>query len=308
MFSLSDEDKLPNKETHTGTDAAALNTAHGVSSLSPLLSDFVQERYLPFARETKRSWKADERNLDRHILPHLGAYRLNGITTEVLMDWTNTLKLTGLTYSSCFRMFWLLKYVLNCAVRWGVLSSDTAFKAANLPTKPGRKPVLLNAVDVIQLLDVLKNYRHRASANAIHLMLLTGAGKSEILHARWEDVDFEKGTLFTDHTFTGRPHLIPLNNEALKLIQKLPRRDDVPWLFFTRNGTRLAAITREWYEIRELFGHPELRLQDLRHSFANFLVSIGINQRDLRGILGHYKPETLALVRNNSFENNVRAQ
>ena len=108
MFSLSDEDKLPSKETHTETDAAALNTAHGVSSLSPLLSDFVQERYLPFAQETKRSWKADERNLDRHILPYLGAYRLNGITTEVLMDWTNTLKLTGLTYSSCFRMFWLL--------------------------------------------------------------------------------------------------------------------------------------------------------------------------------------------------------
>ena len=264
---------------------------------APLLSDFVEQRYLPFARETKRSWKADERNLDRHILPHLGAYRLNDITTEILMDWTNTLKLTGLTYSSCFRMFWLLKYVLNCAVRWGVLPSDTAFKDANLPTKPSRKPVLLNSVEVLQLLDVLKNYRHRASANAIHLMLLTGASKSEILHARWEDVDFEKGTLFTDHTFTGRPHLIPLNNEALKLIQKLPRRDDVPWLFFTRNGTRLAAITREWYEIRELFGRPELRIQDLRHSFANFLVSIGINQRDLRGILGHYKPETLALVR-----------
>jgi len=303
MFLLSDENKLPDAETHTGSDASALNAVRGASSDSPLLSDFVQQRYLPFARETKRSWKADERNLDRHILPYLGAYRLSEITTEVLMDWTNTLKLTGLTYSSCFRMFWLVKYVLNCAVRWGVLASNATFKDANLPAKPGRKPVLLNSSDVLQLLDVLKNYRHRASANAIHLMLLTGASKSEILYARWEDVDFEKGTLFTDHTFTGRPHLIPLNNEALKLIQKLPRRDDVPWLFFTRNGTRLAAITREWYEIREQLGRPELRLQDLRHSFANFLVSIGINQRDLRGILGHYKPETLALVRNHSLEN-----
>ena len=273
----------------------------------PLFNAFNKERYLPFAQETKWSWKADERNLDRHILPHLGSYRLSDISTAVLKSWTNTLELTGLAYSSCFRLFWLAKYVLNCAVRWGVLPSDAAFKDANLPSKPGRKPVLLGSSDVLQLLDVLKNYRHRASANAIHLMLLTGASKSEILHARWEDVDFEKGTLFTDHTFTGRPHLIPLNNEALKLIQKLPRRDDVPWFFFTRNGTRLAAITREWYEIRELFGRPELRLQDLRHSFANFLVSIGINQRDLRGILGHYKPETLALVRNNSFENNVRA-
>ena len=275
--------------------------------LSPLLSDFVQERYLPFVQENKRSWKADKSNLERHILPHLGSYRLSDISTDILKSWVSTLELTGLSYSSCFRLFWLAKYVLNCAVRWGSLASDAAFKAANLPAKTGRKPVLLEPKDILRLIDILKTYRHRAAASAIHLMLLTGASKSEILYARWEDVDLVNGTLVTSKTFTGRPHLIPLNNEALKLIHSLPRRDDVPWLFFTRNGTRLSSITREWYQIRSLLGRPEMRLQDLRHSFANFLVSIGINQRDLRTILGHYKPETLALVRNNILMNNVRA-
>ena len=275
--------------------------------LSPLLSDFVQERYLPFVQENKRSWKADKSNLERHILPHLGSYRLSDISTDTLKSWVSTLELTGLSYSSCFRLFWLAKYVLNCAVRWGSLASDAAFKAANLPAMPHRQPVLLGAEDILRLIDILKTYRHRAAASAIHLMLLTGASKSEILFARWEDVDLVNGTLVTDKIFTGRPHLIPLNNEALKLIHSLPRRDDVPWLFFTRNGTRLASITREWYQIRGLLGRPEMRLQDLRHSFANFLVSIGINQRDLRTILGHYKPETLALVRNNILMNNVRA-
>ena len=281
--------------------------ADNVMGASLLLSDFVQERYLPFVQENKRSWKADKSNLERHILPHLGSYRLSDISTDILKSWVSTLELTGLSYSSCFRLFWLAKYVLNCAVRWGALASDAAFKAANLPAKTGRKPVLLEPKDILRLIDILKTYRHRAAASAIHLMLLTGASKSEILYARWEDVDFERGTLITDKTFTGRPHLIPLNNEALKLIHSLPRRDDVPWLFFTRNGTRLSCITREWYQIRGLLGRPEMRLQDLRHSFANFLVSIGINQRDLRTILGHYKPETLALVRNNILMNNVRA-
>ena len=271
--------------------------------LSPLLSDFVQERYLPFVQENKRSWKTDKSNLERHILPHLGSYRLSDISTDILKSWVSTLELTGLSYSSCFRLFWLAKYVLNCAVRWGALASDAAFKAANLPAKTGRKPVLLEPKDILRLIDILKTYRHRAAASAINLMLLTGASKSEILYARWEDVDLVNGTLVTNKTFTGRPHLIPLNNEALKLIHSLPRRDDVPWLFFTRNGTRLSSITREWYQIRSLLGHPEMRLQDLRHSFANFLVSIGINQRDLRTILGHYKPETLALVRNHSLRN-----
>ena len=275
--------------------------------LSPLLSDFVQERYLPFVQENKRSWKADKSNLERHILPHLGSYRLSDISTDILKSWVSTLELTGLSYSSCFRLFWLAKYVLNCAVRWGALASDAAFKAANLPAMPHRQPVLLGAEDILRLIDILKTYRHRAAASAIHLMLLTGASKSEILYARWEDVDVVNGTLVTDKTFTGRPHYIPLNNEALKLIHSLPRRDDVPWLFFTRNGTRLSSITREWYQIRGLLGRPEMRLQDLRHSFANFLVSIGINQRDLRTILGHYKPETLALVRNNILMNNVRS-
>lgn len=266
-----------------------------------LFGDFVQARYLPFAQTSKRSWKIEKSNLERHVLPYLGAYRLSDITADILTTWTNTLELTGLAYSSCYRMFWLAKYVLNCAVRWGVLATDVAFKSANLCAKPSRTPILLDSSEVLSLIGILKTYHHRAAANAIHLMLLTGATKSEILNAQWQDVDFKQGVLATSKTFTGRPHLIPLNNEALKLIHSLPHINDVPWLFFTRNGTRLTSVTREWYDIRKILGREELRLQDLRHSFANFLVSIGINQKDLRTILGHYKPETLALVRNNAF-------
>ena len=307
MLLLSDEDNIREEERRKGRHEHVSNDAYNFSALSPLLSDFVEQRYLPFAKETKRSWKADKGHLERHVLPHLGASRLSDISTDTLMEWVRTLELIGLSYSSRFRLFWLVKSVLHCAIQWGVLPDSRNFASANLPAKPTRAPILLDSAEVIRLLDVLRDFPHRAAANAIHLMLLTGASKSEILYARWEDVDFKNGTLFTDKTFTGRPHLIPLNNEALKLIQKLPRREDVPWLFFTRNGTRLASITYQWQQVRERFGRPELRIQDLRHSFANFLVSIGINQRDLRTILGHYKPETLALVRNNSFENNVRA-
>ena len=283
-------------------------THAGISSPESLFCDFVQDCYLPFAQKNKRSWKADKGNLERHVLPYLGALRLSDISTDTLMEWVRMLELIGLSYGSRFRLFWLVKSILHCAVQWGVLPDSRSFASANLPAKPARPPILLTSSDAIRLLDVLRDFPHRAAANAIHLMLLTGASKSEILYARWEDVDFKNGTLFTDKTFTGRPHLIPLNNEALKLIQKLPREEGIPWLFFTRNGTRLASITYQWQQVRERFGRPELRIQDLRHSFANFLVSIGINQRDLRTILGHYKPETLALVRNNSFENNARAQ
>ena len=261
------------------------------------LADFVTHRYLPFAQENKRSWKADKNHLEHYILPHLGAYPISEISTEILENWLRTLELTGFSYGSRFRFFWLIKYVLNCAVHWGFLVSNSKFKSANMPPRPGRIPELLSTEEALRLVQIIDEHRKWPAAHAIHLMLLTGGSVSEILNARWDDLDLEKGVLATNKTFTGRTRLIPLNNEALKLIQKLPRRDEVPWLFFTRTGNKLTVIWREWEIIRRELGRPTLRLQDLRHSFASFLISIGINQSELRNIMGHYKSSTLALVR-----------
>ena len=54
----------------------------GISSPESLFSDFVEQRYLPFAQENKRSWKDDKGNLERYVLPHLGALCLSDITTD----------------------------------------------------------------------------------------------------------------------------------------------------------------------------------------------------------------------------------
>lgn len=73
-------------------------------------------------------------------------------------------------------------------------------------------------------------------------MLLTGAGKSETLHARWEDVDIENGVLCTNKTFTGRTYLIPINSEAIKPIRSLTRKEGSQWLFTMRTGNRLMTV------------------------------------------------------------------
>ncbi len=283
-------------EEPTGISTAGLSGTAADPEETPLFCDFVEQRYLPFIQENKPSWKVDRGNLQRHILPYLGSCRLSDITARTLEQWIDSLELTGLAPNSCYRQFWVAKYVLNCAVRWGVLESDAAFKAAKCPQKPGRRPVLLSSSELVRLMALLKEESRSPAANAIRLMLLTGAGKSEILSARWEDVDFSRGLLAARENFTGRTRLIPLNSEALKFLHGLPRRSDVPWLFFTRRGTRLTYITREWYRLRALFGRPELRLQDLRHSFADHMVMMGVNRAGLRAILGHYKTDALLQV------------
>ena len=138
--------------------SVTLGEQTGEAIEAPLLSDFVEQRYLPFAQENKRSWKADKGNLERHILPYLGASRLSDISTDTLMEWVRTLELIGLAYSSRFRLFWLVKSVLHCAVQWGVLPDSRNFASANLPAKPTRTPILLDSSEVIRLLDVLRAF------------------------------------------------------------------------------------------------------------------------------------------------------
>lgn len=262
------------------------------------LHQFVEQQYLPYSRKHKRSWKTDERHLTLHVLPHLGPRLLSDISSSTLREWTDHLAGAGLSHSSCYRMFWLMKSVLNRAVLWQYLPDDSAFRDAVFPRKARPLPSLLTHEETALLVQLLERYSLRPSAQAIHLLLLTGASKAEILGARWEDLDTERGTLATHSTFTGRARLIPLNSAAMRLIESLPRKDGVPWLFSSPSGRQLSSLFYTWDLMRRHIGRPELRLQDLRHSFANFLMHMGVHTHELRNIMGHYMPETMAALRN----------
>ena len=288
----------------TGNGSIVTEQEHnlgGIPSEVPILfGDFVQKRYLPFVREHKRSWKTDERHLTAHVLPYLGALPLAAINESTLRGWLSTLEGTGLSPASRYRIFWLVKYILNCAVRWRILPGDKAFRNVVCPRAKKHLPAPLTPEEAVTLIRLIEKYPDRASAQAIHLLLLTGAAKSEILNARWEDVNLTRCTLLTNKTYTGRNRLIPLNSQALKLIRSLPRREGVPWLFSSASGNRLVSLFYTWNILRKKLGRPDLRLADLRHSFAGFLMNMGIQKSDLVAIMGHYLPETLVLVKNHS--------
>ena len=265
---------------------------------APTFESFAAERYLPFAREHKRSWKTDQRYLKLHVLPYLGGVPLGEITEGTLRGWLSRLEASGLSSSSCCRIFWLVKHMLNCAVRWHILESDETFRHAACVKKAPRRPALLSMEEALKLMRLLDEQPDSPGARAIRLMLLTGARKSEILYARWEDVDLARGVLSTSRTFTGRDRLIPLNREARRFIRSLERKDNCPWLFPSSHGTPISSLHYTWRRLRERLGRPDLRLADLRHSFANFLMNMGIQNPELRCIMGQYMTKTMELVTN----------
>ncbi len=129
---------------------------------------------------------------------------------------------------------------------------------------------------------------------AIRLLALTGCRRSEILKLRREDVALEAGELRLPDSKTGA-RVIPLPPEAVELLRSLLGTHDGPWVIPGRKpGTHLVNIDEAWHLIRERAGLGDVRLHDLRHSWASRALALGEALPVIGKLLGHSKMETTA--------------
>jgi integrase len=124
--------------------------------------------------------------------------------------------------------------------------------------------------------------------SALWLCLLTGARKSEILTARWDQVDWDNKLLNLPETKTGRPQSIPLNAPALALIAAIPKLEGNPYLLpGQRTNQHLVNISKPWLGIRQRAGLPDLRIHDLRRTVGSWMSQSGVDLNRIKDALRH---------------------
>jgi integrase len=117
--------------------------------------------------------------------------------------------------------------------------------------------------------------------------LLTGCRRGEIVNLRWEDVDFERECLRLPDSKTGKK-IIYLNAPARALLQELPRLADNPRVIpGMRADSASAAIDKAWSHVRRTAGLADVRLHDMRHSFASVGAAGGLSLPIIGALLGH---------------------
>lgn len=152
----------------------------------------------------------------------------------------------------------------------------------------------LQAHEVRALFDELDQNVNRMVGQVIRLLLYTGARKREVLDARWSEVDLAQGVLWVppERSKSRKPRPIALSYSAVELIRSLPREPDVPYLFFNpRTRKPPVSIFSAWNTIRHKVGLADVRLHDLRHSYASFLVNAGHSLYEVQRLLGHQDPK-----------------
>lgn len=162
----------------------------------------------------------------------------------------------------------------------------------------------LSPVEIVRLAKALAAHPEKTSANAIRLLLLTGARRGEVLSATWKQFDVAAGTWVkpSSHTKQKREHRVPLSAPALALLADI-RRDVVPacpYVFPSAKTSKaegfqpLTEIKRTWSSVCATASLENVRLHDLRHSFASVLASAGLSLPIVGALLGHSQPRTTA--------------
>jgi integrase len=122
---------------------------------------------------------------------------------------------------------------------------------------------------------------------AVRLLLFTGCRLREVLYMRWEDVDFVRGYVLLPTTKTGKRYVV-LNSPALQVLSELPRLSR--YVIAGMDPTRPRSdLNRPWAAITRHAGLSELRLHDLRHSFASVGAGDGLSLAVVGKLLGHAK-------------------
>lgn len=164
--------------------------------------------------------------------------------------------------------------------------------------KEHKRERFLSPVEIANLGTVLTEVENEAGQSpyviaAIRLLLLTGARLNEVLAMKWEWVDWESACVRLPDSKTGAK-TIYLNPPALQVLSGLPRLSDNPHVICgQRKGARLVNLQKPWQAIRERAG-LDIRLHDLRHSFASIAVASGMSLPMIGKLLGHSQPQTTA--------------
>ena len=197
----------------------------------------------------------------------------------------------------------VLSKMMALAVKWEMRPDNPVRGIERKPEE--RRERYLTPAEIARLGVALAAHPEQASANAVRLLLMTGARRGEVLSSTWDQFDLA-GVWVKPAASTkqGKLHRIPLSAPAITLLVEMRREAHAyaamlrpgaklnPYLFPGTAGKPLQEIKRFWASITKAADLKDVRIHDLRHTYASILASAGLSLPIIGALLGHTQAAT----------------
>ena len=279
----------------TGRDPAVeRDKAKADRSVAAVLDQFMAEHVRPKLKPS--TVEGYQRVARLYVLPSLGRYSIDDVKRTDIARLHHEMRSKPYQANSTLAM---LSKFFGWAEKHG-LRPDGTNPCRHVDKYPeGRRERFLSQAEWARLGDALRQAEADKNCSpwaiaAICLLAFTGARRNEILSLRWEHVSEEHGSLLLPDLKTGRK-TIRLNAPALALLNEIPRLEGNPYVICgERAGRHLVNLEKRWRRIRAAARIDDVRLHDLRHSFASVGASGGQSLVIIGKMLGHSQPATTA--------------
>lgn len=275
------------------------------------LNRFWSDHYQPHAKVHKRSYGRDDQ-LYRRIAPKFGHLPLKQISRMQVQQFQAALLAEGLSPATVNHHIQLMRRFLSLGISWEMLDRNV-LRAIPMLHLDNQVQNNLNDEQIVQLVKVLKSDENRLVCMVVMFLLSTGARLREGLGARWDQIDKEcerpTWKIPASNTKSKKPKYLPLNSSALWALEQVQSEGRSPFVFPSPvTGKPFTGITRTWYKLRRDAGLPSnVRLHDLRHTYASRLVSGGESLYVVQELLGHADPRTTMRYAHLSMKTKHRA-
>lgn len=276
-----------------GLDPIAVKDKSGVTyKLKDLCHEFIEKH----SKVHKKTWDEDERRLNRSVLNSKHSKYGNRSIDEISINDMITLhESIGKTAPiEANRTITLIATIFEYAKKMGYLPHESINPARGIDKfKEHKRDRWIKHDEIPKLFKALEKEENVFIKAAVWLFLLTGVRKSELLKAKWADVDFNRSELRLPDTKANRVHYVPLSKPAIEILQSIPKVQSNPYIIQGRKqGSHLVNISKAWNRIRTEAGLTDVRLHDLRRTVGSWLATSGKSLPLIGKVLNHSNPST----------------
>jgi integrase len=256
------------------------------------------------------TFKISQYIVNRYILPFFGDKYLGLIAAQDILNFKDFLKEVPGTYNKCSI---LLHKAFQLAELWGYREKNTN-PCTGIQKHPEKKMERFLKEEELRRLERVLEDEEASYARSpyilgdIRMLMYTGCRMGEVLTLKWENVHLDDSYLQLTDSKTGA-RIVPLNEPAKRILGVLQKQDDNLYVFCGgKNGTsHVVNIEKAWQVIRRKATLEDVRLHDLRHSFASFAIKKGLDLYQVAKLLGHKNIHTTTRYAHLAREDLIKA-